>query len=213
MRFKSSLRGLSLGCAIAFLATGAAWALPPNPPGNTADSSASWLAGATARLDRAIDSQTAKQGDVVEAKLINTMKTPEGTALPAGTELHGTVAAVKASQNGGPSSISLRFDKADLKNGKSLPVRVTVIGAFPSDENQLSVDGQASMAPVEKHVSLKDRFDQEAGTLSHIAMHSRASGSNSATFSNKSGDVKLRAGTFLQVGIAQQHNGGMSTGM
>ena len=44
-------------------------------------------------------------------------------------------------------------------------------------------------------------------------MTSRASGSNSATFTNKNGDVKLRAGTFLQVGIARQQNNGMSTGM
>jgi len=212
MRFNLSLRNLSLGCALALLATGAAWAQPANPPANSADLSAGWLAGGTARLNGAIDSQSTKQGDVVEAKLIHAVKTPDGTELPAGTELHGTVSAVQASQSDGPSSISLRFDKAELRGGRMVPVKVTVIGAYPSNENQSAVYGQASMAPVQKHVLLRDRFDQEPGTLSHIAMKSRASGSNSVTFSNKKGDVKLRAGTFLQLGIAEQ-NTSMSTGM
>ena len=164
MRFRSSLRDLSLGCAMAFLAAGAASAQPANSPaGSTADSSASWLAGGTARLNRAIDSQTARQGDAVEARLIDAVKTPDGVKLPTGTELHGTVSAVKASQDGGPSSISLRFDKAELKNGKTVPVKVTVIGAYPNDENQVTLYGQATMTPTQKHVSFKDRFDQEPG--------------------------------------------------
>lgn len=214
MRFRLSAGKLSLGfTAAALLAAGAAWALPAPPPNSSAMSPAAWLAGGTARLDHALNAENAKPGETIEAKLDRTVKTPDGTELPGGTQLRGTVTAVNASSNG-PSRISIRFDKAVLKDGKTLPVKVAVIGAYPSDENQMSLDGDASMGPVQKHVSLKDRFDQEAGTLHDVAMHSRVSGQNSATFINKNGNVKLRAGTFLQVGIGQRSNtnGNMASG-
>lgn len=207
MRLKPYLRTLSLGAAASFLAAGAAWALPPGPATQSAQTNASWLAGATARLDHAIDAKDAKQGEVVQAKLDHAVKTPDGTELPGGTELCGTVVAVQGPNNGGASSISVRFDKAELKDGSKVPVKVTVVGAYPSDENVLASYGQESMGEAPNRVSAKARYDQEPGTLSHIAMKSRVSGQNSATFSNQNGDVKLRAGTFLQVGIARQPNG------
>ena len=205
MRPKTSLRSISLGAATAaFLAAGAAWALPPNSTSTTASaaSATAWLAGGTARLDHQLDSQTAQKGQRVEAKLDHNVKTADGTELPGGTQLEGTVAAVTASQNGGPGTISLRFDKAALKDGKTVPVKVTIIGAYPNDENQLAVYGEQTMGPAPRHVAAKDRFDQEPGMLSHIAMMSRVSGHNSGTFTNKNGNVKLQRGTFLQVGIA-----------
>ncbi len=214
MRLNLSVGKLSPGfAAAALLAAGAAWALPTPPPNSSAMSPAAWLAGGTARLDHALNAENAKQGEMIEAKLDHTVKTPDGTELPAGTQLRGTVTAVNASSNG-PSTISIRFDKAVLKDGKTLPVKVAVIGAFPNDEYQMGVYGESSMGPVQKHVSLKDRFDQKAGTLHDVAMHSRVSGQNSATFINKNGNVKLRAGTFLQVGIGQRSNmnGNMASG-
>ena len=216
MRFSVSLRGVSLGfTAATLIAASAAWALPANSSSGAGTSAAaasnpSWLAGGTARLDRTLDSQTAKPGERIEAKLDHTVKTPDGMELPGGTQLMGRVAAVTPSQADGPSTISVLFNKAELKNGRTIPVKVTVTGAFPNDENQLAGYGEASMGPAERHVSLKDRFDQEPGTLSHIAMMSRASGANSATFSDKQGNVKLRAGTFLQLGIARR-NGNMTS--
>ncbi len=213
MRFRMSTGKLSLGFAAAALLAAGAASAQPAPPSSSATSQTAWLAGGTARLDHALNAKNAKQGEAIEAKLDRTVKTPDGTELPGGTELRGTVTAVNASSNGG-SSISIRFDKAVLKDGKTVPVKVAVIGAYPNDENRMGLEGEASMGPVQKHVSMKDRFDQEAGTLQHIAMKSRVSGENSATFSNKNGNVKLRAGTFLQVGIGQQSNtnGNMSSG-
>ncbi|MFP5226650.1 MAG: hypothetical protein ACLGXA_03405 [Acidobacteriota bacterium] len=216
MRLQSSLRNASLGFATAaFLAAGA-WALPApaqNSSSSTASSSSSWLAGGTARLDHALNSRTAKQGQTVEAKLHRDVKMQDGTVLPGGTELRGIVSAVQPASNGGPSSLSLRFNEAVLKDGKTVPVKVTVIGAYPNDENQLAMYDESSMGSAPRHVSPKDRFDQEPGMLSHVAMKSRVSGHNSATFSNKKGDVNLRNGTFFQVAIAHRTNTNMSSGM
>ena len=208
MRLKSSVKTLTLVLATAaFAAAGAAWALPGNSSAETAQSGHLWMAGGTARLDHKLDSQTAKVGEVVEARLDHTVKTADGMEIPGGTQLRGMVAAVQPSENGGAASISLRFDKAEMKDGKTIPVKVTVIGAYPNNENQLAIYGEESMGSAPKRVASQDKFDQEPGTLGHIAVVSRVSGHNSATFSNKGGDVKLQAGTFLQVGIAPRENG------
>jgi hypothetical protein len=209
MHMKPFVRSLSLSAAAAtFLAAGTAWAMPPTHTTQSSQQmSSAWLTGATARLDHTLDAKDAKPGMAVEAKLDHTVKTPDGTKLPGGTELRGTVASVQAPDNGGPSSISLRFDKAELKNGQTVPVKVTLVGAYPSNENQMSSYGQMDMGSAPRRVSPKAKYEQEAGTLSHIAMNSSVSGKNSATFLNKDGDVKLRAGTFLQLGIARQGSG------
>jgi len=207
-------RNLSLALAATLLMSAAAVrAQSENSP--SSDSGPGWqLAGATARLDHTLDTKTAKQGERVEAKLADTVKAANGTMLPRGTQLLGTITAVAPYQNDNPSRISLRFDQARMQNGKTLPVKVTVIGAYPGNENQLAIYDQQTMGSAPRHVPAQDQFTQQPGTLSHVTMTSRVSGHNSATFSDNKGDVKLEAGTFLQVGIApRQNNASSSAGM
>lgn len=206
------LRRFIIGAAAAsFVMAGSVWAQSGNNSSQSGNSSMQ-LAGATARLDKALNTQNATQGEAVEAKLQGKVKTADGVELPGGTELSGTVSAVQASANGGPSRISVRFDEAKLKDGKTVPVKVIVTGAYPSSENQMATYGEENMGSAPRWVR-GEKYDQEAGILSHIAMTSRVSGHNSATFSDSKGDVKLKAGTYLQVGISPRGNGGMSAGM
>lgn len=191
MRVITGLRNLSLGVATAsFLLAGAAFA------------ESSELAGGTARLDHTIDAQNAQQGQHVEAKLNDTVKTRSGLELPKGTELIGQVSRVQSSENGGPSDLALVFSKAELKDGKQIPVKVTLVGAFPPTAGAASPYGNQTMGPAPKHISPQEKIDQEAGLLSHISMTASAQGHNSATFRDKDGNVKLRQGTYFQVGIA-----------
>ncbi len=208
-----SSKNLSLALAATlFMSAGAAWAQSDNS--QAPNSTQAWrLEGTTVRLDRMLDTKTAKQGEPVQAKLDDAVKTTDGMQLPKGTELMGSVTAVQPFQNGSASSISLRFDQAKLKDGKTIPVKVTVIGAYPRDEDQLAIYGQQTMGSAPRHVPSQDRFDQEPGVLSKIAMTSRVSGHNSATFSDSKGDVKLQAGTFFQVGIAPRGASTMNSGM
>ncbi|MGB9031573.1 MAG: hypothetical protein WCC27_15740, partial [Acidobacteriaceae bacterium] len=94
---------------------------------------------------------------------------------------------------------------------KTVPVKVTVVGAYPSDANEGATYGNVAMGSAPHHVQGRDKFDQEPGLLSKVSMTSRVSGHNSATFSDKDGDVKLRAGTFLQVGITPRESNGTSS--
>lgn len=204
MRFASSIRTLSLGLATAALAcAGAAWAKPSTSAAQQPSSMQSWhLVGVNARLERKLDVANLRNGQRVEARLNGSAHTANGMKLPNGTELWGKVENVHASRNGGPSSMSLVFNTAVLKNGRHMPVKVTVLGAYPSDEAQLSVMGTQTMPPVPSHINSKERIDQEPGMLSHISLHSAVQSNSSGTFRDNKGNLKLSAGTFLQLGIA-----------
>jgi hypothetical protein len=116
MRF-TSLKSLSYGLALASLV-------------GVGVASAQSLVGVNTRLDRTLDSKSAAVGQVVTAKLDGTVTTADGTKLPRGTELVGKIAEVK-NANGSPVSVSLLFTSAKLKDGKEVPVKATVLAAFP----------------------------------------------------------------------------------
>lgn len=214
MRIALSLRNISLGMATAsFLLAGSAMAQNSQPmqSSQTNGSSAQvqeWqLEGANARLDRALDAQSAHQGQVVGAKLDHDVKMANGSELPGGTQLWGKVEKVDASENGGSSSLTLRFTRAQLKNGQKVPVKVTVIAAFPPSARSSDMNSMGGMLPpAPRHINPKDRYTQEPGMLRHIGMESAVQAHNSATFTDQTGNVKLDRGTYLQVAIADQHN-------
>lgn len=205
MRFASSLRNLSLGLATATLAlAGAAWAQPAASSSQQSMNSMNsvHLVGVNARLDHSLDVTTVHNGQRIEARLNGTVKTSNDMKLRRGTELWGRVEDVHASTNGGPSSMSVVFNTAVLKNGRHVPVKVTILGVYPSNEAQMEMNGTQTIPPPPMHVSSKERIDQEPGLIHHVSMNSAVQSNNSGTFRDSKGNLKLRAGTFLQVGIA-----------
>ncbi len=191
MRLASSLKNFSLCLAtVSFLFAGAAFAQ-------------SDMVGVNVRLDQQLTTKSATQGQIVAAKLDRAAKTSDGIDLPRGTELLGKVSHVQASQNGGPASFSLLFDKAQLKDGKEIPVKVTILGAYPPGQESADslYPGDDLLGPAPRHVSPEQRVDQEAGLLSHISMTSAVQSHNSGTFRRKAGNIKLARGTYLQVGV------------
>lgn len=190
MRFSfSSLRNLLPGLAmVSLISVGAA--------------SAQSLAGVNTRLVKPLDSKSATVGETVAVRLDGSVKTPDGVKLPRGTELVGKVAEVKPSQNGGPASVSLVFTTAELKGGKQIPVKATVVGAFPADEDTAQAYDAASMSTVANEIPADRAIDQEPGSLPGITLKAAVKDSDSGTFSKADGNFKLVAGTFLQVGVA-----------
>lgn len=186
MRF-TSLRKFTFSLALASLvSTGAA--------------SAQSLVGVNTTLDHTLDSKSAAIGQVVTAKLNDAVKTADGITLPRGTELIGKVSEVKAGQQGGVS-VSVVFSSAKLKDGKEIPVKATVLAAYPEsvlDGTSVTAD---TIGPAPTQVNADSEFNQLAGSLRNIAMNSAVKSSDSGTFLS-GGNFKLVAGTVLQVGIA-----------
>ncbi|HEX3662899.1 MAG TPA: hypothetical protein VHU89_15800 [Acidobacteriaceae bacterium] len=166
------------------------------------------LAGVTTTLDHTLESKSARVGEPVTATLRESVKR-DGLNLPRGTELVGKVAAVNAAQNGGQSSLSLLFTTAKLKDGKEVPVKATIIAAFPRSVNDSGDGSGATLGEPPQQVPSDGVFDQEPGALSHVTMTSAVKNDESATFTS-SREFKLQAGTFLQLGVGAA--GASSTG-
>lgn len=220
MRFVSSVRQLSLGLATAsFLVAGSA--LAQTGASSTADNASasvqtqSWnLVGVNARLDRGIDTKKSQPGQKVEARLVGSVRTASGLELHGGTRLLGTIASVQASSHGDPAVLSIVFTQAELKDGRTIPVKVTVLGAFPAATGEDAADGIDLMGPAPGRVSSKERVDQEPGLLHDVTMTSAVQSPDSATFRDNKGNIDLEQGTGLQLAIApgMGHGSAVSSG-
>lgn len=194
MQFSTRLKTFSPGLALASLLCVAA-------------ASAQTLVGVNATLDHNLESKTATAGQVVTAKLNDSVTTADCLRLPKGSELIGKVAEVKTSQNDGPSSVSLIFSTAKLKDGKEVPVKATVVAAYPSSDGDAEAYADQTIPPPPGRINGDTSVEQDAGGLSKVALNSAVKSSDSGTFSRANGDFRLTAGTHLQLGIAPAASG------
>ena len=161
---------------------------------------------AQAVLTKDIDARRTKVGRQIGAKLSRTVQLKNGTKLPSGTRLIGTVAADEL--NGHTSKLALRFTKAELKNGKILPIKATIVGVFPpasydAGGDPVSLGNQA--ANTWNDGTLK--VDQ-LGVLSGVDLHSAIANRNSGLLvASKRKDVTLLAGSELALAIAAERPG------
>jgi hypothetical protein len=194
MRIRFSLQNLSMGAAlVSLLAAGAA--------------SAQTLAGVNTHLVQPLDSATATPGQTVAVKLDGSVKTPDGVKLPRGTELVGKIAAVKPSQNDGPASVSVVFTTAELKGGKQVPVKATLLAAYPSDQGVEAQYSDATMDTVADSVSADHQVDQQPGALPGVELKAAVKDADSGTFTKADGNFRLGAGTYIQVAVGQVASG------
>lgn len=194
MRFAMSLKNLSLSLALISLMTAGA-------------ASAQSLTGVNATLNRGLDSKTAAAGQAVTAKLDGSVKTAEGITLPRGTELIGKIAEAKGSHNGGPASVTLLFTTAKLKDGREIPVKVTLVGAYPATDSDDPSDSSQLMGSAPSKIPGDETISQTPGALDHVSLTSAVKNTDSGTFARTSGNFRLNAGTYLQVGIAPAAGG------
>lgn len=168
------------------------------------------LVSANAQLVKAVDSKDASQGQTVKAKITSDVKTANGMKLDEGAMLIGKVEQVQKSNDGGPAKLSLVFDQLQLKDGKTVPVKATLLGAYSANSYTYAVDAAAagSLMPLQPHNIPDDqKVDQQPGALSHVAMQSAVQSNVSGVFTSKDRNVNLKRGTRLQVAIAPQMAG------
>ncbi len=96
-------------------------------------------------------------------------KLKDGTELPKGTHIIGKVTDIKMkADKEGPSKLGLLFDKAQLKDGKEVPLSMALVSVAPHWE-QGSVDpvaaenGAASAGRVSQMSSAEGRTSGSAG--------------------------------------------------
>jgi hypothetical protein len=151
------------------------------------------LISGPAELSQPLDTKTATQGQIVSAKLIGTIQTPEGLKLPNGTELLGHVDQVQASHDKSEAKVTLTFDKARLKDGKEVPIKATLM--------EVNSPGTISRPPTK--VTRDDTFNEETST-SGQTLHSAVPDANSGTLVRKDKDIHLVRGTALVIAVAPE---------
>jgi hypothetical protein len=119
--------------------------------------------------------------------------------------LMGKVEQVQMSSNHGPAKISLVFDQARLNDGHKIPVKATLLGAYPANAGQYYADtsSNGSLVAGQPHfIPADQKIDQEPGTLSHVSMHSSVGSNASGVFMSTDRNFNLKKGTELQIALA-----------
>ena len=163
---------------------------------------------AEAILAQEIDAKKMQPGERFQARLNDNVRLKDGVELPKGTELIGTVATDKMEANG-TSTLALRFTKADLKDGKTLPISATIMGIAPPEYGSAWDGGNTQAAPSPWNGKTL-QLDQ-VGALSGVDLHSRIAGRESGVFiSNRKDNMKLSNQSQLSIAIAPQSSTNMA---
>lgn len=160
---------------------------------------ASMMVPAQVALVKALDSRKMHPGNQFKAVLNGTVHLKNGIELPHGTVLMGTVVTDKM-QMKGTSRLALRFTEAKLKDGKTVPIKATIMGVAPPSYSYYNYGNESPNSWDGKTM----RLDQ-INALSGVDLHSAISRQNSGVFvSNKKDDVKLDAGSQMSLALAAQ---------
>lgn len=202
--FKPSFAGLAMLAAMCGYA--AAQTAPQDPAPAVQTTQNLRLMSANAQLAKSVSTKDATQGQTVTAKLTSSVKA-DGVKLDKGTMLIGRVEQVQKPSGNSPAKLALVFNEARLSNGKTIPVKATLLGAYPQGtmDYWVNTTTSGSLLPIQPRTIPSDqKVDQEPGTLSHVAMHSAVQSSASGVFTSKDHDINLKRGTRFQIAIAPE---------
>jgi len=83
-------------------------------------------------LEKVVHPSRVKVGDSVTARMTEPTKLRDGTEIPNGAHIIGKVTEVKKkADKEGPSKLGLLFDKAQLKDGKVVPLIMALVSVAP----------------------------------------------------------------------------------
>jgi hypothetical protein len=181
--------------AVAAFSTAQARAIEGQPVTSSVEvaamqSNADRMVPAQASLAQTLDANKIQQGQEVKATLSDKIKLKDGTELPRGTVLTGTATNGEAA---GKSTLLLNFTQAQLKDGKTITVAVTVIDLVPA--SNVGYTTIATWNPKVLHVL-------QQNVVRGVDLESRIGDANSATFvAAKKDSLKLAKGSALTLAI------------
>jgi hypothetical protein len=186
-----------------------AQAAPGGDTSSVAMQQAMQMVPAQASLSQPIDARKVNPGDQVKATLTEKIQLKNGTDLPSGTQLTGQI-TVDQIQNDGTFSLALAFTNAELKNGKVIPIKATIMKVFVLgcrlNYHPLGFD-IANAYPITKYWTGRNLQVDQHNALDGVDLQSRIADSNSGNFvSKKKDEIRLSTETVLEFAIAAQGN-------
>ncbi len=170
---------LTIAAAVLAVSTSGMAAVMPVP-------ATTQLAPATAELNRNLDAKSLKAGDQITAKLTRSVHLESGVQLQRNTLLLGHVDRVA-----GTSELVLTFDKAQLKDGKLIPVKATLVGFSPM--------GIVDYLPLQ--ITAESTVEQRPGIIP-VSLYSAVQSEVSGTLTTTKADLRLSQGTQLYLAVA-----------
>jgi len=171
----------------------------------TASEASAQMVPAYAALPDNLDGDKIKVGDPVRVIVSNKVTLANGTLLPSGTTIEGVV-ATDDMQLAGTTKLALRFTKAEIKGGKVVPIKATIVGIFPPEAEDISnrpikPGDQITNASMPQHPDSVD----EIGALPGVDLHSKTASTNSGVLvSTSKHDVKLKRGSEIALSVVAQ---------
>lgn len=176
-----------------------------NGSSQTSSMQAGQMVPTRAGLMQTIDAKNAKQGQEFKAKLPRKVHLKDGTELPGGTVLIGKIGQDDMNVQG-RSKLVLCIDQARLKDGKTVPVKATIVGIYRpgAQEDEYYTPAAGDQMPNTWHKGIM-RVD-EIDALHNVDLHSNIKSQNSGVLvSKKDDDIKLKPGTELALAIAGEN--------
>jgi hypothetical protein len=159
---------------------------------------AAQLVPAIAALSHPLDADKDHLNSTIKAELNYKVTLSDGTVLPSHTILNGEITRDDM-QAAGKSEFALRFNQAQLKDGKTVPIKATIvnIGHPSSDIDDDTASDTASNDWTNQTLSV-----QQLNVVAGVDLHSEIASNDSAVLvSTKKHDVKLPSGSELQLAI------------
>jgi len=137
-------------CLIASAQTASTQPTSPAAAPNPSNTAAQFDNRIFAETDKLWHVSRVKVGDTVTAHLTTPAKLRNGTELPKGTKLVGTVTEIKVkADKESPSKLGLLFTKVVPKNGSEIPVQLALVTVAPHLQ-QNSVDSLTAGNPLSR---------------------------------------------------------------
>ena len=157
---------------------------------------------AQANLLGSLDARKVKSGQSFRAELSGTIHLKNGPELPRGTRLLGAV-SIDRMQADGTSRLALRITRAQLKDGKIIPIKATIVGYFPASSFSAFGNGDSNNNVWTNSTLQVDQI----GAISGVDLHSKIASHNSGVFvSTKKDNMKLSAGSQFALAIAPRNS-------
>jgi hypothetical protein len=172
-----------------------------SPSSAASQTEALHMVPATAMLLDTIDARKMQPGADVKVQLSGKVHLANGPELPTGTVLVGTV--VNDDMNiQGNVKLGLCFTQAQLKDGKTIPIKATIVGAYTDPQDAASAyNGYTSQQP-NSWTNGTLAIDQ-IGVASGVELHSRITSNISGVFvATNRDDIRLRKGSDINLAIA-----------
>lgn len=164
-----------------------------------------------ANIEKGIDAKKAKAGDSFSAKTVSGTTLNDGTVVPAGSVLEGHVDSATPSEHKSDSTLVLTIDKLQVKGGKEIPVKATIISVATFETEMGGGSGQQQDRAFDTNARDSARMNgasdaQSASTGPHsvpgLTLTSSVKDASSGTLTQAKGNVHLSNENQIQVSLA-----------